>query len=153
MFNHVKRLLSLGCPLEAVGFLQESIKGETSFAEVRDESAEGGEAPYDSLNPIYVLNQAHPCDGGNLLWVGFDATLGDNEADQHAPRDPKNTFFGIEFDVICPEFHKGSFKVDDKVVSSFGLNYDVVDVGLNGPPDEVPEAVEHTTLVSCPSIL
>ena len=28
-----------------------------------------------------------------------------------------------------------------------GLIYDVVDVGLNGPPDEVPEAVEHTALV------
>ena len=45
------------------------------------------------------------------------------------------------------------FKNVDKVVSPFGLNYDVVDVGLNGPPNEVPEAVEHTALVSRPSIL
>ena len=63
MFNHVERLLGLGRSLEAVGFLQESIKGESSFVEARDESAEGGEAPYDSLNPLYVLNRAHPCDG------------------------------------------------------------------------------------------
>ena len=41
------------------------------------------------------------------------------------------------------------FKISDKVVSPFGLNYDVVDVSLNGPPDEVPKAVEHTALVSC----
>ena len=39
------------------------------------------------------------------------------------------------------------------MVSPFGLNYDVIDVGLNGPPDEVPEAVEHTALVSCPGVL
>ena len=45
------------------------------------------------------------------------------------------------------------FKIGDKVVSPFGLNYDVVDVGLNGPPDEVPEAVEHTALVSSPNVL
>ena len=59
--------------------------------------------------------------------------LGDDEAEHHAPRDPENTFLGIEFDAICPEFSKGFFKIGDKVVSPFGLNYDVVDVGLNGP--------------------
>ena len=68
--------------------------------------------------------------------------LGDDEAEQHAPRDPKNTFLGNEFDAIFLEFSKGFFMVGDKVVSPFGLNYDVVDVGLNGPPDEVPEAVD-----------
>ena len=44
--------MGLGYPLEAVGFLQEAIKGETSFAEARDESTECGEAPYDPLNPL-----------------------------------------------------------------------------------------------------
>ena len=63
LFDHVKRLLGLRCPLKAVGFLQELIKGETSFAKARDESAEGGEAPYDPLNPLYVLDWTHPCDG------------------------------------------------------------------------------------------
>jgi hypothetical protein len=29
----VRRLLGLGCPHEPVGFLQELVKGETSFAE------------------------------------------------------------------------------------------------------------------------
>ena len=43
-------------------------------------------------------------------------------------------------------------KIGDKVVSLFGLNYDVVNVDLNGLPDEVPEAIEHTTLVSGPSV-
>ena len=79
--------------------------------------------------------------------------LGDDEAKQHAPWNPENTFFGIEFDAVCPEFRKGLFKVGDKVVSSLGFNYDVVDIGLNGSPDEVSEAIKHTTLVRCPCIL
>ena len=62
-FDHVKCLLGLRCPLEAVDFLQEPIKGESSFTEAQDESAKGSEAPCDSLNPLYVLNRAHPCDG------------------------------------------------------------------------------------------
>ena len=44
-------------------------------------------------------------------------------------------------------------KIDDEVASLFGLNYDVINVGLNGPPDEVPKASKHTLLVHCPSIL
>ena len=79
--------------------------------------------------------------------------LGDDETEQHAPWDPKNTLLGIEFDAICLKFHKGLLKIGDKVANPFGLNYDVVDVGLNGPPDKVPEAFEHTALVRSPSVL
>ena len=79
--------------------------------------------------------------------------LGDDEAEQHAPRDPENTFLRIEFDAICLEFRKGLLKIGNEVVSPFGLNYDVVNVGLNGPPDEAPEAFEHTALVRSPSVL
>ena len=67
--------------------------------------------------------------------------LRDNETKQHVARDPEDALLGIEFDAICSEFSKGSFKIGDKVLSPFGLNYDVVDIGLNGPPDEVPETV------------
>ena len=66
--------------------------------------------------------------------------LGDDEVEQHAPWDPKNTLLGIEFDAIRLEFRKGLLKIGNEVVSLFGLNHDVVDVGLNGPPNEVPEA-------------
>ena len=62
-----------------VGLLQKLIKGETSFVEERDEAAKRGEAPCNSLYPLYVLNWAHPCDGRDLLRVGLDATLGDDE--------------------------------------------------------------------------
>ena len=77
--------------------------------------------------------------------------FGDDEAEQHAPRDPKNTFFGIEFDVIRVEFRKDLLKISNQVISLFGLDYDVIDVGLNGSPDEVPETFEHTSLVRSPA--
>ena len=79
--------------------------------------------------------------------------LGDIEAEQHTPRDPENTFLGIEFDAIRSEFYKGLLKIGNEVVSPFGLNYDVINVDLNGLPDEVPEAFEHTTLVRSLSVL
>ena len=79
--------------------------------------------------------------------------LGDDEPKQHAPWDPKNTLLGVEFDAVCSEFCKGLLKIGYEVVSPFGLNYDVIDIGLNGPPNEVPKVGEHTTLVSCPSVL
>ena len=69
--------------------------------------AEQGEAPYNSLYPLYVLNRAHPHDGQDLLWVGFDATLGDDKTQQHTPRDLENTFLEGEFDVVGSEFHGG----------------------------------------------
>ena len=63
--------------------------------------AERGEAPCNLLYPLYVLNWAHPCDGRDILWAGFDATLGDDGTQQHTRRDPKNTLLGVELNAIC----------------------------------------------------
>ena len=68
--------------------------------------AEHGEAPYNSLYPLYVLNQAHSRDGRDLLWVGFDAMLGDDKTQQHTHWDPENAFLGVEFDAVCSNFHE-----------------------------------------------
>ena len=54
---------------------------------------------------------------------------------------------------ICSEFCEGLLKVGYDLVSPFGLDHDVVHVGLNGPPDEVPKTLEHTMLVCSPSVL
>ena len=51
------------------------------------------------------------------------------------------------------EFYKGLLKIGYEVVSPFGFDHDVINVGLNGPLDEVPKALEHTTLVCSPSVL
>ena len=153
LLDLVKFLLGLGHPFEVVGFLQKPIEGETSFTEVRDKTAEHGEAPYNSMYPLYVLNQAHPRDGRDLLWVGFDATLGIDETKQHTPRDPENALLRVELNYISSEFCEGLLKVGYELVSPFGLDHDVVHVGLNGPPDKVLETLEHTMLVHGPNIL
>ena len=59
------------------------IEGDTSFVEVRDKATECGEAPYNSLYPLYILNRAHPHDGRDLFWVGFDAALRVDKTQQH----------------------------------------------------------------------
>ena len=78
--------------------------------------------------------------------------LGDDETKQHAPQDPKNALLGIEFDAVCSEFCKGVLKIGYEVVSPFGLDHDVVYVGLNGLPDEVAKTLEHTTLIRSPRV-
>ena len=79
--------------------------------------------------------------------------LRDNETKQHVARDPEDALLGIEFDAICSEFHEGLLKVSYQLVSPFGLDHDVIYVGLNGSPDEIFETLEHTTLVRSPSVL
>ena len=79
--------------------------------------------------------------------------LRDDETKQHAPRDPKNALLKIEFDVVRLEFRKDLLKIGNQVIGLFGLDNDVVNVGLNGSPDEVPETFEHTSLVRSPSVL
>ena len=39
------------------------------------------------------------------------------------------------------------------MVNPFGLNYNVVNVGFNGPPNEVPKTLKHTMLVCSTSVL
>ena len=67
LLDLVKCVLGVGHLFEAVCLLQKPIEGETSFAEARDKAVEHGEAPYNSLYPLYVLNRAHPHDGQDLL--------------------------------------------------------------------------------------
>ena len=90
-----------------VGFLQKPIEGETLFTKAQDKVAERGEAPCNSLCPLYVLDWAHPRDGRDLLQVGFDAALGDDKTQQHIPWDPENILLKVEFDAICSEFREG----------------------------------------------
>jgi hypothetical protein len=79
--------------------------------------------------------------------------LRDDKTMQHAPWDPKDALLGIEFDDVCSEFHKGLFKISYEVVSPFGFDNDVINIGLDGPLDEVFKTLEHTMLVCSPSVL
>jgi hypothetical protein len=92
------------------------------------------------------------CDGGILLWIGFDAMPKDNKAKKHAPRDPEDAFLGVQFDVLGSERSEGLIEVSYQIIRSFSFDYDVIYVSLNGPPDEVPKNGEHTVLVCGPRV-
>jgi hypothetical protein len=99
------------------------------------------------LYPLYVLDWTHPGNGHNLLWVGFDAALRDDEPEQHTSRDPENTFFRVEFYAVLSEFIKSFFEVGHELVDLFGLDYDVVHICFDSLSDEITETFEHTSLV------
>ena len=79
--------------------------------------------------------------------------LGDDKTQQHTPWDPENALLGVELNAISSEFCEGLLKVGYDLVNQFGLDHDVIHVGLNGSPDEVSETLEHTTLVHSPCVL
>jgi hypothetical protein len=109
--------------------------------------AESHEASHDPLHPLYIMNRTHSSDGRNLLWIGFDATLRDDEPEQHTSQDPKNALFGVEFYAILLELLEGFFEVSHDLVNLFGLDYDVIHVGLDDLSDEITKTLEHTSLV------
>ena len=66
---------------------------------------------------------------------------------------PKTHFSGLSLMLFARKFCKGLLKISYEVVSPFGLDHDVVYVGLNGLPDEVSKTLEHAMLVCSPSVL
>jgi hypothetical protein len=48
---------------------------------------------------------------------------------------------------FAQSFAKVLPKIGNKMVSPLRFDHDVINVGLNGPPNEVPEAFEHIALV------
>ena len=79
--------------------------------------------------------------------------LRDDKTQQHTPWDPENAFLGVELNVVCLEFCEGLLKVGYDLVSLFGFDHDVIHVGLNSLPDDIPETLEHAMLVHSPCVL
>jgi hypothetical protein len=57
------------------------LKKESPFSKVRDESVQGRDAPGQLLDVFDARGSFHAGGGGDLLGVGFDATLADDEAE------------------------------------------------------------------------
>ena len=73
--------------------------------------------------------------------------LRDDETKQYTPQDPKSVLLRVELNAICSEFSESLLKIGYDLVRPFGLDHDVIHVGLNGSPDEVSKTLEHTSLV------
>ena len=77
----------------------------------------------------------HPSNGLDFLRVGLDASLRDDEAQEHSSRYSEHAFFQIELYPLRPKAVECDFEIGYQVVS------------LPGFHDDVPEHVEHTSLV------
>jgi hypothetical protein len=89
----------------------------------------------------------HAGDGCDLLWVGFDASFGDDEPQEHASGHPEDTLLGIELDAFRLETSECHFKVGEEVGSLPRLDYDVIDVCLC---DRTSQVIRPT--YSCPCL-
>jgi methylmalonyl-CoA mutase cobalamin-binding subunit len=63
------------------------------------------------------------------------------------PRDPKNTFFRIELNIIGLKCHEGEAKIIDHAIGMLRLDYDIIYISLNSPPNEFAKDGIHATLV------
>jgi hypothetical protein len=87
-----------------------------------------------------------------FFWVVFDASLGNDEPQEHALRDAKDTLLEVELDVFCFEAFERDTEVIDQIIDLFGFDYNVVDVGFYGWPDVFLENVLHASLVRSPHV-
>jgi hypothetical protein len=88
--------LGLRGPSEALGLPLEAVQRQASFAEARDETAQSRKTSRDSLYAFQVLDGPHASVGRDLLRVGLDAPLGDDEPQEHASGNPEDTLLGNE---------------------------------------------------------
>jgi hypothetical protein len=89
----------------------------------------------------------HDGDGRDLLRVGLDAPLGDNEPQEHASGNPKDTLLGIKLHAFRLETSECHFKVRKEVRGFPRLDYNVIDVGLDRPTNVFAEHMVHAPLV------
>jgi hypothetical protein len=94
-----KSFLGLRRPFKVVGFFQQPVYGEPSFAKVRNESVEGGEALHDPLHPLEAVNCPHVCDGHGFSCL---ASMLRSETRNlgNIPQGPENAFLGVELNVL-----------------------------------------------------
>jgi hypothetical protein len=81
------------------------------------------------------LDRAHFGDCSDFFQVGFDATLKNDDPQEHASGNTKDTLLGVEFDVFHLQAFERDIEVVNQIVDLLGFDYDVVNIGLDGGPD------------------
>ena len=87
--------------------------------------------PMTLCTPFKSFDRSHVGNGRDLLRVGLDAPLGDDEPQEHASGDPEDTLLRIESYTFRLETSECHFKVGKEVGGFPRLDYDVIDVGLD----------------------
>jgi hypothetical protein len=82
-----------------------------------------------------------------FLRVGLDASLGDDEPQEHASGYSEDALLGIEFYTFGLETPECRFKVRKEVGGFLRIDYDVIDVSLDRSTNVFAEHVVHAPLV------
>jgi hypothetical protein len=104
------------------------------------------------LYALQISDRSHFGDRCDFFRIGFDASLGNDEPQEHVSWDAKDTHLGVELDVFCFKAFERDTEVINQIVDPFGFDYDIVNVGLYGWPDVFPEDVLHASLVRSPRV-
>jgi hypothetical protein len=83
------------------------------------------------MYPFQVLDGPHVGEGRDFLRVGLDASLEDDEPQEHASGDSEDTLLRFEFYAFRLETLEYRFKVGEEVGGFPRLDYDVIDVSLD----------------------
>jgi hypothetical protein len=114
------------------------IQRECFLVEARDEATKGRKAASDLLYALQISDGAHFGDHGDFFRVGLDATLKNDEPQEHASRNAEDTLFGVELDVFLLEAFERDAEVVNQIVDLLGFDYYVINVGLDCWPDVCP---------------
>ena len=76
-----ERGVGLVIPYELIRFLEEPVQGERLLTEPRDEATQRGNAACKPLGVLEVLRILQHLDGLDFVRIGFNPSLGDNEAE------------------------------------------------------------------------
>jgi hypothetical protein len=109
--------------------------------------AQSREASHDPLYSFQIFDRPHVGDGRDFLRVGLDAPLGDDEPQEYASGDSKDTLLRVELHALCSQTLECRFKVREEVGGFPRLDYDVIDVSLDRSANVLSEHVAHAPLV------
>jgi hypothetical protein len=128
-------------------FLKRRYKGRPLSSRREMKAAQIRKASHDPLYSFQVFDRSHVGDGRDFLQVGIDASLGNDEPQEHASGDSEDTFLGVEFHALRPQTLECRFKVREEVGGFPRLDYDVINVSLDRSADVLSEHVVHAPLV------
>ena len=115
-------------PDEWVRLLEKLVERHPPLAEPGDEPAQGGQTAGEPLYALDVAYRAHIGDGRDFFGVGLDTTFGHDVSKQLPLRNPKNTFFRIQFDVEPSEARECRGQVCDQVASLSHFDHYVINI-------------------------
>jgi hypothetical protein len=127
-------------------------KGSPPFSKLRDESVQGCHTPGKLLHVFDASGSFHLGDGGDLLGVGFDATMAIMKSSSFPEGTPK-TLVRVELPLVLPQRCEGLFKIGDEHVRVSGLDDNVIHISLDILIELFLETLLYSSLTGSTGVL